>query len=232
MGEKNSLKIVINGTKPSEIPMKKLAGYLADLAILYGEEKEVRFESINEGCIEIHSYATNVDSHNIIIANIIENTENSKFAKSISRDNYSAEIYSNNELISKVAPVSEDKPIIISKKNTKVQGELFHIAGKSNDFASVRLKGNDGEILLCTATKPDAIRLAGLLFKKIRVQGESQYEKKDGVWKLKNLKIEKFIELDDVRLSDGLGRLSADPANKWDEIENPEELILTYRSLS
>lgn len=232
MSELLNLKIVINGTSPSEIPMNKLADYLADLAALYGEQKDVRFRSVNDGCIEIHTYTTNLTSHNIICANVIENTENSKFAKRISRDNYSAEIYSNNELISSVKPAAEEKPIVITKRNTKIQGELYHIVEKGKDYASVRLRGNGGEILLCTATKPDAVRLAKFLFKKIRVHGESQYEKKDGVWKLKNLKIEKFVELQDVKLSEGLNRLSSDPANRWDEMADQEELILKYRSFS
>ena len=232
MSELLNLKIVINGTSPSEIPMNKLAGYLADLAILYGEEKEVRFKSVNDGCIEIHAYSTNASSHNIICANIIENTENSKFAKRISKDNYSAEIYSNNELLHTIRPATEAKPIVITKKNTKIQGELYHIVEKGKDSVSVRLRGNGDEILICTATKPDAVRLAKYLFKKIRVYGESQHEKKDGVWKLKNLKIEKFVELQDIAISDGLEKLSSDPANRWDEIDDQEELILKYRSFS
>ncbi|AYW88973.1 TPA: hypothetical protein ACLFOO_004248 [Yersinia enterocolitica] len=232
MSELLSLKLVINGTSPSEIPMNKLAGYLADLAALYGEEKDVRFESVTDGCVEIHTYTTNAVAHNVICANILENLEASKLARRISKDNFSAEIYSNNNLLSSIRSVTDEKPILITKKNSKIQGELYHIVEKANDSVSVRLRGNGGEILICTATKPDAVRLAKYLFKKIRVYGESQHEKKDGVWKLKNLKIEKFVELQDTKISEGLDRLSSDPANKWDEIENQGELILKYRSFS
>ncbi|WP_243077717.1 hypothetical protein [Pantoea sp. MQR6] len=232
MSELLSLKLVINGISPAEIPMNKLAGYLADLAALYGEEKDVRFESVTEGCVEINTYTTNAVAHNVICANIIENLEVSKLAKRISKDNFSAEIYSNNNLLSSVRAAADEKPILITKKNTKIQGELYHIVEKNRDSVSVRLRGNGGEILICTATKPDAVRLAKYLFKKIRVCGDSQHEKRDGAWKLKNLKIEKFVELQDTKLSEGLDRLSSDPANKWDEIENQGELILKDRSFS
>jgi len=232
MSELLSLKLVINGTSPSEIPMNKLAGYLVDLATLYGEEKDVRFKAVTDGCVEIHTYTTNATSHNVICANILENLDASKLAKRISKDNFSAEIYSNNKLLSSIRAISDDKPILVTKRNTKIQGELYHIVEKSHDLVSVRLRGNGGEILICTATKPDAVRLAKYLFKKIRVYGDSQHEKKDGVWKLKNLKIEKFVELQDTNLSEGLDRLSSDPANKWDEIEDQGGLILKYRSFS
>ncbi|HEI9801950.1 hypothetical protein [Proteus mirabilis] len=226
------LKLKINGTKPSDIPMGELAGYLVDLSALYGMSKNVRFESVKEGSVEINAYTTDSQSLDVIRANILENLEGSKLAKRLNKDNYSAEIYYENELINSINPNLEDKPILLTKKNARIQGELFHIAAKNQNSASVRLKGSAGETLLCSATKADAARLGRYIFKKIRVTGTAQYEKRDGVWKLKSMKIENFSEIQDVSLSQGLKVLSEDPANKWDEIDNQDEVILKYRSFS
>lgn len=232
MNDLLSLKLVINGTRPSEIPMDQLAGYLVDLSALYGSSKNVRFQSIEEGSVEINAYALDPLSLDVIRANILENLEGSKLAKRLTKDNYSAEIYSRDELIHSIKPNAEEKPILLTKRNAKIQGELFHIAEKNQTSASVRLKGAAGETLLCIATKADAARLGRYIFKKIRVTGTAQYEKRDGIWKLKNLKIENFSELQDISLSDGLKKLSDDPSNKWDAIENQNEVILKYRSFS
>jgi len=232
MSDLLSLKLVINGTNPSDIPMNKLAGYLSDLAALYEEENEVRFDRIAEGCVEIHTYTKTPASYAVICANVIENLEGSKLARRLSKDNFSAEIYSGKRLLNSISTSTEIKPVTITKKNSHVQGELYHIVERSKDHVSVRLRGSGGEILICTATKPDAVRLANYLFKKIRVYGQSVHEKKDGAWKLKNLRIDKFEELTEKSLSEGLKMLSSDSSNKWDEIENQEELILKYRSFS
>ncbi|WP_446471081.1 hypothetical protein [Xenorhabdus stockiae] len=236
MSKEHSLKLKLDGTTPDSLPMARLAKYLTALSSLYGEASEVRFESVTEGSVEIHSYVKTTASYEAVKAHIHEQIHNRgkpyrDLIDLVTTDNLKGEIYSSDSSLLGVIRPSVDEKLLTITKNAKVQGELYSISGKETSVM-VKLRGANNEILNCEASQEDAIRLAQYLFKKIRVQGRSEWVKKNGEWKLKKLIIKHFSLLENVRIQEGIQRLAEDKNNKWDEVENPSKIIRLLRNIS
>ncbi|MBT0442276.1 hypothetical protein [Morganella morganii] len=235
MSKIHKIKLKLGGTRPDELPQAKLVQYLAALTKMCGES-DVHFSSVEEGSAELISYTKCQSTYGSVIANInasiaSESKDYRDIAKYLARDNYTAQILSeDNIVIGSITPHIEPKPIAITKK-TKVQGQLYNIGGR-DETIPVKLLGANNEILNCEANQQTATQLAKYLFKKIRVHGVGDWENINGIWKLKKLKIEKFELLKDISIKQALSILKEDENNKWDEMEDREDILHKVRSIN
>ena len=235
MSKIHKIKLKLGGTKPDELPQAKLVQYLAALTKMCGES-DVHFSSVEEGSAELISYTKNTDTYTSVIANINSSITNASkeyrdIAKYLTRDNYTAQILSeDNVVIGTIIPHVEPKPIAITKK-TKVQGQLYNIGGR-DETIPVKLLGSNNEILNCEANQQTASQLAKYLFKIIRVHGIGDWENINSQWKLKKLKIEKFEILKDISIKQALSILKEDENNKWNEMKDRDDILQKVRSIN
>ncbi|MGJ0630323.1 hypothetical protein [Xenorhabdus bovienii] len=236
MSKKQKIILKLGGTSPDNLSLARLAQYLSALSSLYGSSDEIHFDSVTEGSAELNSYVSNESAYNSIKARINEQiVNNSKSYKDlinlITKDNLTAEIYSDDRtVLGVIQPLTESKPLIIKKK-AKVQGQLYSVGGR-DDTIPVRLLGANNEVLNCEANQHTASQLGKYLFKKIRVHGMSEWENKNGEWKLKKLKIEKFEILKDIPLGKALRTLADDEGNNWKNIEDRDDILQKIRSIN
>ena len=77
-----------------------------------------------------------------------------------------------------------------------------------------------------------AAKLGSHLFQQIRVEGDSEWEKKNGIWKLKKLKISSFEQLERNSFKDALTTLREAPGNSWKEDDDLHVVLKALRALN
>lgn len=233
---KNQLTLVLNGTYPEKLSVAKLGEYLSALSGLYGSEDSVHFESLETGSARIVTYVdTDTAYRNVIQRSVKQSTSNGgAFAKLMSllnRDGLKGHIEDNDKVtIVDLPQRSLPSPFVIRKK-TKVQGRLYSVGGK-DDSVPVRLEGANGETYMCEAPPATAAELGKYLFQFLRVSGESYWEKKDSIWKLKKLQITSYEVLVKSDIKKAIKSLQDAPGNKWKEEEDPHYLANQLRIIN
>jgi hypothetical protein len=101
-----------------------------------------------------------------------------------------------------------------------LDGIPIMIGGK-NEIVSVHLEGRD-QLYLCAARRDVAKRLAPHLFTTVlRVDGIGRWvRKQDGEWEMRYFNIKDFTELENISLRESLERIRAITA-AWKELEDP-----------
>ncbi len=236
MSKNNRLTLKLHDITPNQLPMARLVEYLSVLSGLYGYVENVHFESIEEGSTLLNSYTSNSSVHYDVIKRTKEQISNNsplhqKLVKLITTDRTIAEIISSEGIVIGTIRPELTSEIITIRKRSSVQGRLYKIGGK-DEIIPVKLEGANKETLNCEATSNLAVKLSHYLFKYIRVTGNSEWIKKDGIWKLKKLTIEDFIELQDINLGQALQKISKDAGNNWDEIDDAYEVLEKLRSIN
>ncbi|PBI78647.1 hypothetical protein A9993_02450 [Rahnella victoriana] len=236
MGKDNRLTLKLDGTSPDELPMSRLVQYLSALSGLYGSEDAVHFKDVSEGSACLNTWVDNQTSYNAVIERSISqaNTSGSSYIKLVNllaQDGFKAKIINQDEFtILEFPSIVQDAPLVVRKKG-KVQGKLYNVGGK-DDSAPVKLEGANGETYHCEATPIMAAKLGALLFKQIRVSGDSEWIKKDGKWKLRKLIIESFEILEKSNLKAAFKALQNAPGNQWKDEDDAQAILKALRALN
>jgi hypothetical protein len=221
MGKNNRLTLKLDGTSPSKLSMARLGKYLSALSELYGSVDAVHFKDVSEGSACLNTWVDNDSSYNEVIQRSVSQASSSgksylKLVSLMAQDQLAGKIINNDNVTIVDFPSAPQDQIFVVRKKANVQGKLYNVGGK-DDSAPVRLEGANGETYYCEATPAMAAKLGTLLFKHIRVAGESEWEKKDGAWKLKKLIISSYEVLEKSSLKDAFKALQASPGNQWKE---------------
>ncbi|OQP32403.1 hypothetical protein [Pantoea latae] len=236
MGKDNRLTLKLDGTSPSELSMARLGKYLSALSDLYGSVDAVHFKDVSEGSACLNTWVDNQSSYNAVIQRSISQaaTSGSSYLKLVSllaQDGFEAKIINQDKVtILEFPSFNEEAPLIIRKKG-RVQGKLYNVGGK-DDSAPVKLEGANGETYHCEATPALAAKLGALLFKQLRVSGDSEWIKKDGKWKLKKLIIDSYEVLEKSNLKTAFKALQNASGNQWKEEDDAQAILKALRALN
>ncbi|MDU6539284.1 hypothetical protein [Mixta calida] len=236
MGKDNRLTLKLDGTSPGELSMARLGKYLSALSDLYGSVDAVHFKDVSEGSACLNTWVDNQNSYNAVIQRSISQaaTSGSSYLKLVSllaQDGFEAKIINQDKVtILEFPSITEEAPLIIRKKG-RVQGKLYNVGGK-DDSAPVKLEGANGETYHCEATPALAAKLGALLFKQLRVSGDSEWIKKDGKWKLKKLIIESYEVLEKSNLKNAFKALQNASGNQWKEEDDAQAILKALRALN
>ncbi|MBM7342722.1 hypothetical protein [Pantoea coffeiphila] len=236
MGKDNCLTLKLDGTSPDELPMHRLGKYLSALSGLYGSEEAVHFKDVSEGSACLNTWVDNQAVYNAVIERSILQASNSgsaylKLVALLAQDGFEARIINHNKVTILEFPSSvEEQPLVIRKKG-KVQGKLYNVGGK-DESAPVKLEGANGETYHCEATPALAAELGALLFKQVRVSGESEWIKKDEKWKLKKLVIESYELLEKSNVRAAFKALHNAPGNQWKDEDDAQAILKALRTLN
>ncbi|UYA62434.1 hypothetical protein NAL19_4424 [Pectobacterium sp. F1-1] len=236
MGKKNSLTLKLDGTSPDKLPMARLGKYLSALSELYGSTDAVHFKDVSEGSACLNSWVDNDSAYNDVLQRSISQASNSgssylKLVTLLEQDKLEGRIINDDDVTIVDFPrIKQDSPFLVRKK-AKIQGRLYNVGGK-DESVPVKLEGANGETFNCEASPSMAVKLGTLLFQQIRVEGDGEWEKKDGIWKLKKLKISSYEELQKSSLKTALSSIHNAPGNQWKEQDDLHVVLKALRALN
>ncbi|OQP32392.1 hypothetical protein [Pantoea latae] len=236
MKKPNALTLKLDGTSPSKLPMAKLVKYMAALTDFYGSVEAVHFDSVSEGSADLNAWVDNDISYNAVITKATLAAQNNgssyqRLTNLLEQDGFVGKLLDRNDTVIISFPtIKKDMPLYVTKV-AEIQGRLYSVGGK-DDSIPVRIEGPNGETFKCEATPELASSLGSHLFKNIRVKGESNWEKREGKWELKKMKIASFTLLKKTSLRDAISSIKQAPGDQWSEEEDADSLLKTMRVIN
>ncbi|MGC0956938.1 hypothetical protein WKH22_03505 [Pantoea agglomerans] len=236
MGKDNCLTLKLDGTSPDELSMHRLGKYLSALSGLYGSEDAVHFKDVSEGSACLNTWVDSQAAYNAVIERSISQAASSgtsymKLVTLLAQDGFEAKIINHNKVTILEFPSLVEPPPLVIRKKGKVQGKLYNVGGK-DESAPVKLEGANGETYHCEATPELAAKLGALLFRYIRVSGDSEWIKKDEKWKLKKLVIESYEVLEKSNVRAAFTALQNAPGNQWKDEDDAQAILKALRTLN
>ena len=233
MANYRKIRFKINGFTPDTLPMARLAEYLADYAILLGNDPAVHFRRVEDGSAELVS---DVDEPELptIRKRVLDAAKGVGDPKSISayfnmnakllQDKTSGELQGDrgSKLLFFPGAIPQEEPSFGAFNETgTLDGTLIKVGGKG-DTIPVHIEDQDRHHI-CNATRDMARRLAPYLFgEPLRLQGTGRWVREaNSTWKLIGFNIAGFQPLNDDPLPTVIGRLRDIPGNDWDKIDDP-----------
>lgn len=226
-------RFVLDAYTPDTIPQAKLAEYLADLALLYGEEAAVHFVGVEESSLAIVS-AIDIDADPEVSERIqAADTESASpdirkayqsLVKRIHEDSGSAFIKKGQARVLEFPSgerQAESPAFGPFWQAGHISGIVILLGGKT-DRVSVKVQDANGETHTCKAEKSIAKRLRAYLFEgPVRLSGQGRWRRETtGRWRLEQFDIADFAPLDDDPLTDTIARLRAIEAD-WKQRPDP-----------
>lgn len=204
------------------LPMNRLAEYMADIATVLGEHKNVHFVKLKAGSIAVH---INVDPEaepkvrkRVNQAKSGEGPPEAVTAirninKRLAEDNASGELVDPSER--KIVPFPGKsrfaEPVVGPVRQPgEIDGIPIRVGGKG-DPVPVHLDFFGQKTYMCSARREIARRIAKCMFETpIRAEGIGAWTRgADGEWELQSFAIHSFHELEDISLKDTVARLRA-----------------------
>ena len=230
MSDERRFRFHIDAYSPTDIPMAKLAEYMADFAELLGREHRVHFDRLEDGSTTIVSRVEREDvpkvDHRLqavrqgtaakelvsLIAQIDERLANDNATGRIL-----AEIDGQRaELI--VFP-GRDRPKVPSygpfKQEGHLDGELISV-GDKGDTINIRLQNGATIYSKCETTRPIARELGRHMFEPVRIHGTGRWQRDaQGDWVLLGFRVTRFEVLEGGTLREAVTALRAVPGSDW-----------------
>jgi hypothetical protein len=232
-GNLREYRFRIDAYSPETMPLGRLAEYLTDLAVLFGEDKSVHLVAVEQGSTVLLNLVEREAEPKIRerIAAVDRNDappEAMKAARSINerlrKDNAKGEVVDpvGDNLI--IFPGYEQgEPLIYGPFNQP--GVIIGVptlVGGDNDPVPVHLKGAQGVTYNCLAKRDVAKAIAVHLFTTaIRAEGIARLTRNGaGEWETAKFTIKDFKPLSDATLRETIEELRAIPA-EWKKKEDP-----------
>lgn len=230
---KNEIQFRIEGTTPHTLPMERLAEYLKALASVLGSKKHVHFLRVEKGSalnvIEIDEQeiervftrakraATGRGSKEAVKAS-------SSLHSMLRQDHHSAELVSEEGdllLSYSIAKDGKEKPIGPIWQDGSLDGLVVKLGGL-DETLPVHLVYEQSHYI-CNATRDIVRDLGQYIWRSpIRVHGRGKWSRNtEGKWELEWFDIQSFEPLEDVSLSDTVGKLRAIPNNDIFSLKDP-----------
>ena len=241
MPNKREYRLKIDAYSPETMPMKRLAEYLSDMAVLLGEESHVHLIAIESSStcpvVLVDWEAEPKVVERLQKARSGEGTDDARRAiESINarlrRDNASADLL--NPLQSKVIEfpgVNVDQPIEWPSINQSAElyGVPIWVGGRA-ELSNVDLLDGEKE-WKCLAERTRAISIAHHLYvTTLRVSGKGRWRKTPGgAWDLERFVIEDFEPVKANTIDQAIGDLRSVKA-KWKSLNDPLAALDAIRS--
>lgn len=224
----------IDAFTPDTLPMARLAGYLVQLATLFGNAERVHFDKLKRGSAVIQTRVEaqavpKVDARlrqvgapdapedllkNYQILNKMLRDDN---ATGVLRKTKGAAII---KFPGKKTPIAETIRVV---ETGSLDGTLIRVGG-TDDTVPIWLQDTDGVIHYCnTRDKQIARELAAYyLGPTVRVHGSGRWRRnQEEIWELEEFTIASFDRLAERTLAQTVAAVRAIPGNEWDETDDP-----------
>jgi hypothetical protein len=227
-------RFVIDSFSPETIPQARLAGYLADLAALYGDEDVVHFVGVETSSLAVVS-GIDADA-DASVAERLEVADSDHAAPDIKRAFQSlsrriAEDRGRRAYIARGDARVLDFAISGQQDDALAFGPFWQpghlsgvviLLGGKTDRVSVKIQAPDGETYTCKADREVAKRLRDQLFEgPVRLTGTGRWTREvSGRWRLEQFNISGFSLLDDDSLTDTIATLRTIDG-KWKDRPDP-----------
>jgi len=230
---KKELRFHIEGTTPHAIPMVRLAEYLRELSLLFGNQKHVHFLRVETGSlpcvIEVDREYEERIFRRVKAAALKRGPReavkaNHSLRAMLKADKFWAELKQENGNVVASFP-------LVQERKQETFGPFWQDG--SLDGMVVRLGGIDETLpvhliyenrqYICNAGRDIVKRLGPYIWgNPIRAHGKGKwYRNEQGIWEMLFFDIESFEELDATTLSDAVSRLRAIPNNELKSLNDP-----------
>lgn len=234
MDTRERLNFKIDSFTPETLPMARLAQYLAQLSILYGNDDSVHFEKLRKGSaivqvsVEEPAFPKVFGRLQSVLTGDPE-PEVQKAFRTIDRllraDNAVGIITGSGKAKLLEFPgrkLPNIDPITLYQPTT-IDGVVIRIGGR-DDTIPVTIQDQEGTVINCEirgrAQAKDLSR--HFLAETLRVSGNGKWSRTNsGAWVLESLVIQSFEVLDDADLGDVVAALRSVENNGWADVEDP-----------
>jgi hypothetical protein len=240
MGDAETYELQIDVFTPGSIPMARLAEYMADFAVLLGNEEHVHFLKLKAGSLVVVSCVEAVAQNKVQrrldevrYGNAPKPAMDSfrQIDEKLSFDNAAGSIVRGQVKIiefpgrNRLAAASLG-PVV---QPGTLDGEVIQVGGR-DETINVHLRSGD-DIHHCITSKAIARRLAQHIFgSPIRVRGRGVWSRAEtGEWKLHRFDIDAFETLDETPLSSVFEGLRSRLAPPEGGRLNPVDLVRQLR---
>ena len=227
---------------PHDLPMRRLAGYLADLAALFGEDNGVHFERIQGGSVDLvqrvdPEAASSVRTRLELAASPgaptdVANAYDAINARLVADEAVGSIRGTDGTVIVRFSGRDTEPPEAMGpfRQDGSFDGMLIRVGGR-DDTVPVHL-GDGDTIHVCSADRTIAREMAPYLFgPTLRVIGNGRWLREaDGHWDLMRFDIRNFEILDDTPLSEVIERLRAIEGSRWRDFDDPMAELKRLRS--
>lgn len=232
----------IDAYTPETMPLSRLADYLQDLSLLFGESQSVHLIKIEEGStvpvLRVEREAETKVRERLQLVRANEGPPDAmRAAKQIDerlrRDNAKAVVVDPVD-IKIIEFRGRDLNRLVEygpfSQSGKLDGIPVMIGGIEEDYVPVHLRGRQGAVYNCYAKHSIAKELAPYLFSDyIRVEGTARWiRQRNGDWEMKRFTIKDFTVLDKKTLKETVDELRAIPA-EWKKHDDPYGELMKIR---
>ena len=213
----NEIIFIIDGFTPKTMPIDRAAKYLEKFAEMIGQENSVHLMSVDQGSCALRAVADDppIPKLRERAQAINDGTAPQNAIKArremddlLAGDNTSGRVTLGGENLiefpgTKRSPKEEVGPV---PRPSSISGSIWSIGGKDNTV-NVHLR-NRGQDLKCVVTVDMARRLTPYLFgRNVKLFGIGQWYRVDGVWQMRSMAADDFVELDESPLESSIGRI-------------------------
>jgi hypothetical protein len=234
MANNREYRFKIDVYTPTTIPMERLAEYMREVAVLFGEAKSVHFAKLEEGSMALVSVveyeAVPKVEERVTKAKRGEGPREPQDAirtinRKLKEDNGTGFLLENTGAqIIRFPGREEAQPISFGAFNEQgsLDGVVIVVGGKG-DPVPVHLESSESVIYLCHASRTQAKELAKHIFgTELRVNGTGRWLRTEsGKWQLERFLIGNFEVLNEQPLTSVVADLRAIPGSKWTSFTDP-----------
>ena len=219
MADGEEFRLKIEAYTPETMPMERLAEYLAKLAEMLGEKTFVHFVRLEPGSTSVvhridREAIPKVRHRTASVRRGIGPRDAVRAYRKINRmlvdDNGSA-VWKEERSVADILvfPGKEEveEQFTGIRQQGSIDGEVIRVGGHQR-LIPVMLKANQQEIAGCWADRSTAKALGAYLFEPVRLFGTGRWNRNDdGKWCLDIFRIQSFVPLRNVPLSEALAEL-------------------------
>ena len=236
MSDEKRFQFHIDAYSPADIPMAKLAEYMADFAELLGKEHRVHFDRLEGGSTTIVSRVEREDVPKVDhrLRAVVQGTAEKDLASVVVRiderlanDNATGRVLEeiDGQSAEVIAFPGRDRPKMPTYgpfvQEGHLDGVLISVGGK-DETISIRLQNGAVIYRKCETTRTIARELAKHLFEPVRIHGAGRWLRDaQGDWLLAHFRVSRFEVLEGGSLREAVTALRAVPGSGWKEIDDP-----------
>jgi hypothetical protein len=221
MPEAEEYRLKIEAYTPDTMPMERLAKYLAELALMLGERAAVHFVRLDPGSTTVvhrieQEAVPKVKARTASVRRGIGPRDSVRAYRKINtmlREDNGSAVWREERTATEILffPGKREAEEVIGgiSQRGSIDGEIVRVGGFQN-VVPIMLRCDGEELAGCWAKKSIAKALAHKLFEPVRLFGTGRWNRNDeGKWKLDIFRVESFVPLRDVSLSEALTELRA-----------------------